>query len=226
MTICSCGCVNEVDKEWGILKNVSKCTYHKKAIEHQSTGLSYYEQLGAIKNGVPQCYRYIQELESTLTEMGVSLGESLSGTVLEVGCGCSMYAPALLKRGYIYLGIEPNEWAATWTEHTYSVRVMEEKFEDTTFQPHTFELILAAHVVEHFVDAPLALQRMYKILKPKGRLCIIVPDDSDQTNPDHLWFFTEKTLCSALDSIGFQDINMVSKQVVAKEKFIYCMCQK
>jgi Methyltransferase domain len=229
----SCGCVNEVDADWRVLRSVSKCKYHTLAKQDQPTGLSYYESLGAIKNGTPQCARYIAELQEALDEMQVDISYQADcfeatgklGRCLEVGCGCSMYVPMLLA-SYQYTGIDIDEWAINWTSMAFNVTTMKFAIEEVADNIEYWDLILAPHVIEHLVNAPAMLAKMYQILNCFGKLMIIVPDDSDPVNPDHLWFFTEATLGLTLKRIGFKNIKMVSKQRVAHEKFIYCYAEK
>jgi ubiquinone/menaquinone biosynthesis C-methylase UbiE len=80
---------------------------------------------------------------------------------------------------------------------------------------------MAAHVLEHFDDAPGMLEKMYRMLGKGGSLYLIIPDDTDLGNQDHKWFFTEGGIKMWLDEIGFKDVLFNSKQIVPHEKFFY-----
>lgn len=47
--------------------------------------------------------------------------------------------------------------------------------EDAPFPPSTFDVITSLSVVEHIVEDQIAVQRMWELLKPRGRLVISVP---------------------------------------------------
>jgi hypothetical protein len=62
-----CGCINEIREEDDPMHRVQTCQKHKKMQrEPMSLGLAYYEELGAIRDGIPQCPRYLRELEEAL----------------------------------------------------------------------------------------------------------------------------------------------------------------
>jgi hypothetical protein len=52
-------------------------------------------------------------------------------------------------------------------------------------------------------------------------LRIIVPNDDDPTNPDHLHFFDPMSLGRALDLAGLVVGRMEMRRVVKHEQFIY-----
>lgn len=137
---------------------------------------------------------------------------------IEIGGGVSPYAAWLRSLGYRYLGIEPSKWAANFMRslrfpvlsHPWPVHVTEK-----------VSLILSAHSLEHMTDAPQALLAMYEAMNPGGMLLLLVPDDSDPTNADHLWFFNESSLRALLERIGFVIERLAVRQIVSHEKFIY-----
>jgi SAM-dependent methyltransferase len=49
---------------------------------------------------------------------------------------------------------------------------------DAPFQPETFDLITSISVIEHIPDDRSAVQKMWSLLKPRGRLWITVPCSS------------------------------------------------
>jgi SAM-dependent methyltransferase len=149
-------------------------------------------------------------------------------TMLEIGCGLGSYVPFFLRNGWNYEAVESSKFAAYWTRNTFDVDVHEktfEKFHEEPFVPF-YHLIFAAHVLEHMESAPLALVWINELLKPDGQLMLIVPDDSDPTNPGHQWFFTEPTLRALLEQKGFKNIRTAIRKRVERENFIYCVAEK
>jgi SAM-dependent methyltransferase len=223
-----CGCVNAVDPEWGILRRVSTCAAHQA--EGGKTGLQHYIDMGCIVDGVPQSQKYAGELWEAMDEIGESLmplGNPHGGRMLEIGSGLSLYAPFFMKNWY-YEGIEPDLEAARWAESAFMVRISRKRIEDIQQKPIAlWDMILAAHVFEHLGDAPATMNKVLGMLAPGGRLILIVPNgEDDPVNPDHKFFFTQATLRSTLERIGFTDVRMVEKQIVKHERFIYCSAVK
>lgn len=228
----SCGCLNEIEDS-GVLRSVSKCKTHlKERRSPEFLRATYYEDLGCIVDGVPQCAHYLEELGEVLG----GFPEASDGKrALEIGCGCSMYAPGLLARGYHYHGLEPSSWAAKWTESTFDVQVFEcdlDAFtqggygEDGDFAIGGFSLILAAHSLEHMPDAPRAIRKCARLLDPGGELWVIVPDDEDPLNPDHNFFFSEPSLRRCVESAGLSVVTLESRRRVEHEEFIYLRASK
>jgi len=75
-------------------------------------------------------------------------------------------------------------------------------------------------------DAPAAVKKMANHLMPGGMLYILVPDDTDLTNPDHLWFFNRVSLARVMALAGLEVESIVLRQRVPHEQFIYCKAKK
>lgn len=227
-----CGCVNVIDPWWGVQRSVTKCEGHKA--HAGKSGLAYYAEMGAIDgNGYPQHTRYARELLTGLAEAGHALIFDHSpkiGPALEIGAGLGMYCPLLLTLGYPYMAIEPAADAALWIESVFGVTVQRCNWEQYALVNNNgrkgWGLIVAAHVIEHLVDAPEGIRKMFDALVAGGRLVIVIPDDEDPLNPDHLWFFTAAHLENVLTRIGFKDIKTSVKKIVSHESFIYCTAVK
>lgn len=215
-----CGCINYMDPNWKVQRSRSKCGFHVAA--GGKTGMSHYEDMKAIINGTPQHERYERELQECLDEMGRPLVPAPSGReyALEIGCGLAMYGPWLERLGYSYVGLEPDAEAAKWVREALRLRVISLPYEKLV-TPILFDLIVAAHVFEHLVHAPSMLDKTFDLLGPGGRLIMIVPDDQDPVNPDHLWFFTPSSLRFMLNEIGFEDIQICVRRRVKHENFLY-----
>jgi SAM-dependent methyltransferase len=218
-----CGCTNVPDAEWGVLRNVRKCPRHKRKMGRG--GRAYYTELGATLDGIPQHREYVRQFIEPMAALGVTIPRIEGGTALEIGCGLGMYAPMFLNRGYAYHAIEADAYAVRWVASAFCCPVFHGRFEDYE-PPKPFDAIMAAHVVEHLTDAPGSLDAMLRMLYPGGRLYLVLPDDSDRVNADHLWFFTEATLRATLERIGFEDIRMTSRRLIERENFIYCAAVK
>ena len=92
-------------------------------------------------------------------------------------------------------------------EHGFSTA---DKLEDCT---GIFDVIYMIEVLEHVDDPILVLKTLNKLLAPKGKLFITTPCgqatsgrlvDAAFDTPEHIHFFTEKSLSKALVSAGFE----------------------
>lgn len=219
----ACGCRNFLDPEWAVERSYSKCAFHKS--ESGKSGIAHHEEMGAIKDGIVAHEVYVDELVDPLDEMDVSIGATKGSRCLEIGCGVGSYIPMLRCAGYEYEGIEPDHEIALLTNASFEAKVFCGLYEE--FQSnHLFDLIFCAHAFEHMEHAPDMMAKAFSQLRNGGRLLLIIPNDDDPVNPDHLWFFNEASLRSVLMKIGFTDIRMAVRQRVKHEKFIYCACVK
>lgn len=221
----NCGCVNEIHHLTQTLRRLETCEEHRKQKRSpEFLGQTYYEDLHAIENGIPQCPRYLRELEEALGPfpiMGWGSDHKFGdGRALEIGPGASMYCPAILKAGYDYMAIEPSEWASGWTRGAFDVPVITADFEDYVFVQR-FRLILAAHSLEHMIDAPKAIGKCADLLAKGGELWIVIPDDSDPVNPDHVWFFNMSNLTEILENSGLIVKHSEIRRIVKHESFMY-----
>ncbi len=218
-----CGCVTTMDAQWGVRRAVSKCDTH--IAEGGKTGIAHFVEMGAIVNGVPQCSKYCRQLMDALPQLENYQPKGYDNKLLEIGCGFSMYAPWLMQMGYDYLGLDLDPVGTAATGMAYNAKTMCCDFESLPVDQR-FDVILAAHCVEHFREAPAALARMYRQLYPGGSLWLIIPDDSDLVNPDHLWFFSQQDIERVLTKIGFCDLNVAVRRHIAREQFIYVQAFK
>ncbi len=219
MIVYRCGCRNDVQADTGLLRCVGKCDHHRDFLKAQPTGADYYRHLGALSEDLtPNSAPYLAELVGAL---GPPPPARPGAAALEVGGGASPYVAALLALGYRYVGVEPDPWAAQWTLDTYGDdRVTMISAPYPVELPAPVQLILCAHALEHVADAPACLKAMHIALEPGGTLLLLVPDDSDPTNPDHLWFFTAEALVRLAERTGFH-VTRVEVRPHPRENFIY-----
>ncbi len=184
--------------------------------------MAYYERMGVFKDGIPQFETHRAELEKGIGPIPRASGQ---GRVLEVGGGTSPYCLSLIKAGWVYTGIEPSKWAAEWVRKTYGVTVIESMLQgDVVLEP--FDLVFAAHVLEHTDDPYLFLQIFHKLTKPNGQLVLIIPDDTDLCNPDHLYFFNESSIKRILELTGWFVEKFCLQKIVPQENFLYLLARR
>lgn len=222
-----CHCVNEITRPWGVLRSVSKCPEHTaEQKEVGELGFDYYATMGTVEGGVPMCARYIGQLEEAIGAFPPAPQRPAKAKALEIGCGMSMYVPALLAAGYDYLGVDPSPWACEWTRSTFNVKTHASTIETMGLLTDEYDLILAAHCLEHLGDSPRAIRGCYELLRESGSLFIVVPDDEDPLNPDHRWFWSTWSLRQCLEATGFSVVKIATRKYIERESFIYCHAVK
>lgn len=220
----ACGCRNEVHPATGALRSVAKCAAHQRARrEAAGLGQAYYQELGTIRDGIPQCALLLGQMREALGEFPKA---NPGDRALEVGCGVSMYAPGLLRAGYVYTGLDPSAWGCAWTSSAFDVKTVVGTLESAILGMDRYDLILAAHCLEHMADAPWAIRRCADMLRAGGESWIVVPDDEDPVNPDHLWNFQEASLRASLEAAGLVVDRLEIRRHVAHENFLYAVARK
>lgn len=221
-----CGCVNEPDAVFGILQNKSKCDFHRKwSADHpQGESQDYFRAMGVFdERGELKVQHYYDEFHSGFADLTDLYGRAKP--MLEIGAGIGQYVPWFRSHDWLYQGLEPSRYAREIARQYFQALLIPDRFED--FKPiMSYQMIFAAHVFEHMKDAPLAIERCFRLLKPGGELWTIVPDDQDPVNPDHLWFFNVQTLHELLEIMGFKIVGTNVRSIVPQENFLYSVARK
>ncbi len=119
----------------------------------------------------------------------ISAHVSRKAKVLDVGCGYGRYFRVLRDRGYEVTGVEKNT-AIREQNKVNGLACLTP--EEAIYGGEAYDLILMAHVVEHFPPAELLkfIDGYLKLLKPGGKLAIVTPlqsanfyDDFDHVKP-------------------------------------------
>ncbi|MEX2195797.1 MAG: class I SAM-dependent methyltransferase [Thermoleophilaceae bacterium] len=101
------------------------------------------------------------------------LGEP--GRVLDVGCGRGDLAAAFARRGFEACGIEPSE-SAVEAARALGVDARQGTIEEAPWEAGSFDSVVFNHSLEHVPDPVGALARAQALLRPGGRLAVVVPD--------------------------------------------------
>ena len=136
-------------------------------------------------------------------------------TLLDIGTGAGWFVERARNRKYGYLayGIEPSEQAR-------NVLKLSTIYPDIASIPkylHGFDIVHASLVLEHLLDPEAALKEWGKLLKPGGKLMVVVPNDFSPLqkralkggkpcwfiSPVHINYFNHLTLGGLLKRCGF-----------------------
>lgn len=97
------------------------------------------------------------------------------GRVLDVGCGRGDLAAAFARHGFEACGIEPSETAVE-AARALGVDARAGTIEDAPWEPGSFDAVVFNHSLEHVPDPVAALRRAHDLLRPGGRVAVVVPD--------------------------------------------------
>jgi SAM-dependent methyltransferase len=121
----------------------------------------------------------------TRTRAGVrdAIGATLDGDVLEIGPGHQPFpAPGAARVTFADRTVEGGR-DATWPElvgQPHGPRADAEVDLDTdglrSFGDGSFDAVVASHMIEHVANPLAALSEMHRVLRPGGRLVLVVPD--------------------------------------------------
>ncbi len=135
----------------------------------------------------------------------------------DVGTGEGIFLEALAAARGQGVGIEPSEGSREKAA-THGVRIVGDTIADlgrVVQEAPATRVVSLFHVIEHLKDPDVEIRRIYDVLPPGGFLVIETPDiDSPVFKlrkykdpliyPEHLWYFSDKTLRVLLERTGFR----------------------
>jgi SAM-dependent methyltransferase len=98
------------------------------------------------------------------------------GTFLDVGCGSGWFLEVMRSRGWMTHGVEISEAAARLGRESKNLQIYCGTLHDAKFPSESFDYVRSNHSFEHMSEPNEALDEMYRILKPNGKLFIGVPN--------------------------------------------------
>jgi 2-polyprenyl-3-methyl-5-hydroxy-6-metoxy-1,4-benzoquinol methylase len=132
--------------------------------------------------------------------------------LLDVGCGTGGLVRTATGLGWEALGIDLSH-AAVELCRQHDVRAQQTSFFDSTLDNATFDLIVMSELIEHVANPLEFLRRANELLAVGGALYLTTPNwaslgrrvlgtDWRPLDPEHLSYFTPRTLRRAADQAG------------------------
>lgn len=135
------------------------------------------------------------------------------GKLLEVGCATGLFLEMAKNDGWDVFGVEPSSWAAKIAKKKYKLPVFNGTLKEAGLK-EKFDVVVLIDVLEHTAKPRKLLLEIAKVLKPKGLLCLVTPDQKStvagflkerwwHVRPDHLYYFSKDTIYSLLFATDF-----------------------
>ncbi len=116
--------------------------------------------------------------ERRLREVILRVIPSRAAMVLDVGCGNGWLAQSLVPRGVFVCSLDVGkvnpERALRQTPDPRHVAVVGSA-EHLPFADETFDCVVASEVIEHLPEPERALEQMWRVVKPGGRVIVSTP---------------------------------------------------
>lgn len=184
--------------------------YRHNYFKNTVSGIGYLDYLKAEKGLRNTARQRISRLSKYLVP-GIKL--------LDVGTGMGFFLSECKKSNITAEGVETSEEGVSYVKNTLHLPVTESSIEK--YNPKKkFDVITAWDVIEHLPNQKFCLGKVSKLLKDNGYFIFSTGDISSfvarisgkywhlYNLPDHLFFFSKKTIVSLLENNGFSVVSL------------------
>lgn len=179
---------------------------------------NYYEQYGRDDYQSPiTSLRYRQILKEFEDERKLN-------SLLDIGCGIGYFLQEAKTKSWNCFGTEFSTKAATICREK-GIKIYEGELENIDFGDQKFDIITSFELIEHLIFPSAHVEKIYDLLRPGGILYITTPNFNslnrrllkDKWNvivyPEHLSYFTKKSMDYLLSNYGFKKINLITEGI-------------
>lgn len=132
--------------------------------------------------------------------MYMPLFKKTRGKVLDFGCGIGemLY---LFPNG---VGVDNNRYCVEYCK-SKGFKCFLGSAERIPFKGNSFDTLLCFHVLEHLKDANKAIKEIKRVLKPGGKLILVVPTECGfRRDKTHVKFWDKENLKGLLEKFNFR----------------------
>lgn len=139
--------------------------------EMQSVGIKYFFSLNELRRlSVSDVNRRSVLIQKTIQK---------NKKILEIGSGDGFFLEKMQNYGYKMTGIEVSKHRRIKSRKTTNVKVLDIDLVQNVPNIGSFDGIVLFHVLEHIRDPINFLKNILKLLKPRGKLIVEVPNFND-----------------------------------------------
>lgn len=190
----------------------------------RNTGAEQFHEAAKQENCIqPLDDKLFQWLEiEGIQEWEQSLGPERN--ILDVGCGLGIFMREMQNRNWNVQGTEVAGYAVEFCQQqgfTIHPGTLD------TLHNQTYDFITLHHVIEHVNEPHVLMKLAAGLLNPGGKVLVRTPCcDSIPAyvagkdwfyDPDHIYFFNQKSLCKLLENAGFEIQSVVTYIGVEQE---------
>ena len=141
--------------------------------------------------------------------------------MLDVGCGPGLFLIEAKKRGWEVYGTEYTDKQVEYLK-AKGITTFKGKLNDKSFGDEKFDVIISSEVIEHINNPIEEITNFYRLLRIGGLLYITTPnfncierlllkgDYNIIEYPEHLCYYTPKTIDFLLSNNGFKKIKITT----------------
>jgi 2-polyprenyl-3-methyl-5-hydroxy-6-metoxy-1,4-benzoquinol methylase len=184
------------------LKDIYSCGYRQSGFRSESIEETFNRVKNLPFSESENCYRM------SWFDTHVEFKEDAE--ILDIGSGFGIWPWGLESMGWKVECIEPNKQSCEFINNHLHIPCHEGFFNSGLGK--LWDIVSVVHVLEHIKKIDSFISKIFRILKPEGRLFIEVPDacefdylpkNNDEFNSCHLWFFDLCSLQRLLHRNGF-----------------------
>lgn len=152
-----------------------------------------------------------------------------TGRLLDVGCAMGGFLYLARQEGFDVTGVEVSTFCTNFIKNKLGIEVHNVDLLSARLPSGTYDVVTLWDVIEHLRNPVETVNEIHRILRPGGILCFSTGDVNSfyarimgrfwhlLTPPQHLFYFTPKSIRKMLDRCGF-----VVNQITHPGKYATC----
>ena len=158
---------------------------------------------------------------------------SKKSRVLEIGSGHGFFLEIMKTNGFDIIGYDISKEKRKYSKKITDVPVYDININEKIPADNKFDIVVLFHTLEHITEPITLLKNIKKLLKPKGKILIEVPNSDDfhlklnkfykefYWERAHIHYFNPKILKNVIRKSGFKNIRIVGVQRYGIENFFH-----